>query len=332
MKINKLIDKFKIIFIICILLSGVLFVSCEKNSSGTLSNKNNGVITKSRLTSEEEKLVESLADRYFIFDVEFGKEEYQWVELWVDEYEKGVKKERVLGFGSSLDNEKEKNSRIIVSINDNVADNNKNELWSFALVNNNGIAKAKSTITKKESAMASTWDSVENLEIKEGDTLSLATMLYSKDGSFRSLSKDFFKEPEKYTKELAEYDYAYIIKCKFLKEHKDYVEKINIDEVSSIDIKFNDILKETYTKQNNAKEIERFINAYNNSFPFIFEEDEKSKNHINVVIKLEGGEQILLSGGTKEFINVTKNGQEMGITGEDIINIFKEFSSGFNND
>lgn len=332
MKINKLINKFKIIFIICILLSGALFVSCEKNSSETLANRNNGVITKSKLTPEEENLVESLVDKYFIFDVEFGKEECQWVEFWVDEYEKGIKKEKVLGFGASLDSEKKKDNRIIVSINNNVGYDSKDELWSFAFTNSSGMIKSRPTIPKKEGQIGSTWGSAESLEIKEGDTLFLAAILYSKGDSTRAFSEEFFKEPKKYEKELSEYDYAYIIKCKFLKEHKDYVEKINIDEVSSIDIKFNDILKETYTKQNNAKEIERFINAYNNSFPFIFEEDEKSKNHINVVIKLEGGEQILLSGGTKEFINVTKNGQEMGITGEDIINIFKEFSSGFNND
>ncbi|MEW9097042.1 MAG: hypothetical protein AB2417_18350 [Clostridiaceae bacterium] len=332
MKINKLINKFKIIFITCILLSGVLFVSCGKNSSDTLSNKNSGVITQGKLTSKEEALVKSLADRYFILDVEFGKEKYQWVEFWVDEYEKGVKKERILGFGSSLDSGKEKGSKIIVSINDNVADDNEKETWSFALANSNGMAKAKSTITKKESAIASTWGSAENLEIREGDTLSLAAILYSKEGSFRNLPQEFFKEPEKYEKELLEYDYAYIVKCKFLKEYKDHMEKINIEEVSSIDIKFDDILKETYKKQNNTKEIERFINAYNNSSPFIFEEDENGKNHINVTIKLENGEKILLNGETKEFINVTKNGQEIRISGEDIINIFKEFSSEFNND
>ncbi|WP_315120139.1 hypothetical protein [uncultured Clostridium sp.] len=332
MKINKLISKFKMIFIICILLNGVLFVSCRKNNSDKLSSKKGGIITQSKLTPEEETLVESLSDKYFIFDVKLGKEKYQWAELWVDEYEKGVKKEKIFWFGDDANSENKKDSRIIISINDNVNDDDKKEIWSFAFANSNGMTKAKSTIPKKEGEIASTWGSAENLEIREGDTLYLAAILYSKGDSFRSLPQEFFKEPEKYEKELSEYDYAYIVKCKFLKEYKDHIEKINIDEVNSIDIKFDDILKETYKKQNNTKEIERFINAYNNSSPFIFEEDENGKNHINVTIKLENGEKILLNGGTKEFINVTKNGQEMSITGEDIINIFKEFSSGFNND
>ncbi|GAA0729293.1 hypothetical protein GCM10008905_29100 [Clostridium malenominatum] len=322
---SKLMNKFKILLFIMMLMS---FTACTKEGTKGNTKEKLGVITEAKLSPNEEALVKPLSDKYFIFEGKLNTDEYKWVELWVDYYEKGKLQSKAMGFGSSIEDKKEMKISFIIQKDIDTKDNK--EIWNLSVIDGGGYGSAKTSHYKTGKANMSSWQSAKNLEIKEEDPVVLAAILESHGDSMNSLTEEFFQNPDKYKNKLEEYDYAYILKCRFSKEKMNYEEKLRIEDIVSMEIKFDDTLKETYRKENNSKEIESFINAYNSSTPFL--EEEKEKGHINVVIKLENGGEIYFNGGNNKYIKVNKDGRERKITGEDIIKIFENFSGQFNND
>lgn len=323
---SKLIFKFKILLFITMILMS--FTACVKKDDKDSVKEKLGVVAEAKLSPNEEALIKPLSDKYFIFDVKLNTDEYKWIELWVEHYDKGKLKNNAMGFGSSIENKKE--MKISFAIQKDIDPESNKEIWNLSIVDGGGYSGSKTPHFKTEKVNMSSWQSVKNLEIKEDAPAALALILESNGDLMSSLPEEFFQSPDKYKNKLEEYNYAYILKCRFSKEKINYKEKLRIEDVVSMQIKFGDILKETYKKENNLKEIESFINAYNNSTSFLGE--EKDKNYINVVIKLQNGSEIYFNGGNNKYIEVNKGGNESKVAGEDILKIFENFASQFNND
>lgn len=121
-KILKVIKSF--IPLILVSSLSLVIISCDKTNYKTEKEDNKptnklGQITKATLTDREKGLVSSLGGiNTYVFDVKLNKDtNSDWVDLWIDHYEKGILKEpsQFISSGLTIGEKKTLNSTFIFS-------------------------------------------------------------------------------------------------------------------------------------------------------------------------------------------------------------------------
>ena len=199
----------KIISVLIIVLIALSLGACGNKNSVKVNS-----ISKTQLTDDEKTLLASTSDKSFVFDFNVDST-YKEASVWVEKYEFGKKAEDVTGLIQSSISEK---GKIIFSTIRTTKD--ASELFSICIASGNSLSKANSlnVIMKNNRAnVAGTWGSNETKNIPISDNMTLASMSYSRGGSLRSLSKEFYEDTSNHLDEIKDYDEVYLLKCKFIK-------------------------------------------------------------------------------------------------------------------
>jgi len=77
----------------------------------------------------------------------------------------------------------------------------------------------------------------------------------------------------------------------------------------------------TYVQNEDANEIELFINAYNKAEPY--QNDHETTHPVTAYVYLENGKEIIVRGGTQGFQTVTQENSQYNISGSDLNQYFK---------
>lgn len=206
-------------FILLILIGSLslVIVSCDKSNykaekEDSKPTNKLGQITKATLTDREKGLVSSLGGiNTYVFDVKLNKDiNSDWVDLWIDHYEKGILKEpsQFISSGLTIGEKKTLNSTFIFSV-ESFSGDTKVEKWILA---NNG---ASATSLKVKDSKFNSFSSMSNnnIEIIEDTILNLVILKQGKQSN--SLATSVFSDEEELKKDIAETEHLYILRCKF---------------------------------------------------------------------------------------------------------------------
>lgn len=216
-KILKVIKSF--IFLILVSSLSLVITSCDKakynfKNESSKPSGNSGMITKATLTDREQCLVSVLGSTStYIFDVKLNKDiKSDWVDLWLDHYEKGVLKEPSQSLGSRLTigENKNLNNTLLFSIENISVDT---PVTKVVLAYNGGSGSHVSIDSPKFNNFISM--SNDNIEILEDKVLNLAILKQGKHSN--SLATSVFFDEEELKKDIAETEHLYMLRCKFSK-------------------------------------------------------------------------------------------------------------------
>lgn len=226
---NLHVIKICIAFVLIISLSLVI-ISCNKTNDNAgdkakdnienevnKTSRNLGLITIASLTDREKGLVRSLGgDTTYIFDVNLDKHiNSDWVELWIDHYEKGVLKEpsRFLGFGLTIGEKELLTDTFIFSIESSSNDTNL-EKWVLAT---NGCSSTSFKV-KDSKFNGFSLMSNDNIEVLEDTVLNLLILKKGENSNY--LYNNVFSDEDALKKDIAETEELYVLRCKFSKNNK----------------------------------------------------------------------------------------------------------------
>lgn len=200
----------KFVFILVMMLVVPSFTACDDTGK-----TNTNVIADAQLTDKEKILLSVGSNKYFAFDFNVDSK-YKWVEVWADRYEHGKKVSNIGKLATGLS--ASKGNMIIAAVEENEKGTSE---WTLAINAGGSLSKAETNQeykVKEDSSIASSM-SVNNSKISIGDKeIVLANVCYRVSGeeaTFRSLSGEFYDNPEAHMEEIAEYDVVYLLKCKF---------------------------------------------------------------------------------------------------------------------
>ncbi|MDF2611045.1 MAG: hypothetical protein K0R92_2519 [Lachnospiraceae bacterium] len=195
-----------------ILLINIILVSfggCE-NTTAQLNN----YIDAKNLTQEQKQVVELIStDKFQIIMFDFTTEEiYKTRDFWIETYKRGeLIDSRAAGITTMNDNGEALSGEIAVTINQTPE-----YQWTFIYTEKNGT-KA-SNISEFNSNYVSGVNAYyiinHPIEIEDGEEIVLYASLFNKDGKIHDIDNLQNLVDKNY---LEEYEYAHIIKCRFLK-------------------------------------------------------------------------------------------------------------------
>lgn len=191
----------------------VVLSACQNSNSN--SNSNTNTISVSALTDREITILSTTSDKSFVFDFDTGGE-YKEVSLWIEKYEAGELIEGQLSEMTTQINEK---GSIVIS-NPNITNAEKTLAFNIGIGDNGGTSSSSiyDTHAMDLEHMASVWGSFSGELPLSEDEFVLAYIGYSNDKSgMRSLTTDFYQNPQSHINELKAYDVAYLFKAKFIK-------------------------------------------------------------------------------------------------------------------
>lgn len=212
-KYIKVVTSLMIIFLILIL------ATCNNNTDSNSA----GLITKTKLTNKKQKIAYGISNgaNTYIFDINLKKtkavEDIKFVEYWVDHYEKGNFKEKVLNLEMSLDSgDKLPLNSLLIFATEAVKENKNEEKWTFCQ-NNGGVSVLNSKIIKIDPKITGyTYRINEKTEIITDKACNLA---FFKGGeNSESLYTNY--DEETLNKDIARTEHFYILRCKFSKSSK----------------------------------------------------------------------------------------------------------------
>jgi hypothetical protein len=207
--------------LIMLLLGLVLIgaVGCQydnalKQNDGDAETVQQNKIIKADLTNREVNIINGTGcSKYFMFDVQLV-DEFSYVSIWVDKYEYGEMTGTTFGgLGSTLNKESNLLNMMMTTHHFKEED----EKWVITI----GGASS-STMVKQKGNMMSVWQSVEEIEIKDGQETIVAVILNAdihndERTGMSGVPAEFFMCTENCEEYLKEYDYAYVLKAKFTK-------------------------------------------------------------------------------------------------------------------
>jgi hypothetical protein len=97
---------------------------------------------------------------------------------------------------------------------------------------------------------------------------------------------------------------------------------LSAKDIAVMEIDPQSTSKVIYEKDKNSKEIEEFFNAYNKAKPA--DNSLGTTHNHEILITLNNGNKIRVSGGTQGFQTVQMNSQQFNIKGDELWNYFKK--------
>jgi hypothetical protein len=212
----KFIEKrfFKKSFKLCVTMIFLLALSsCNKATNKILVN-NNGTIINSNLTAREQQLMRGTgAEKTFVFDVNLKNIDTNWIECWVDYYEKGEFKNKITGVGTTLKLGEENDGVIMLSLQDIVADEGTRK-WIISYNSKSASGSGSTTTKKLKNKISSVSMSNEKNKIEVNKDINLAVI--QEGANVTGSSQEVFNDLNTYIKESTKEDNVYVLKCKFI--------------------------------------------------------------------------------------------------------------------
>lgn len=193
----------------------ILFLpSCSKEYKDEEKGHKDGTIVKANLTDKEQQLIRGLgADKQFVFDVNLQNKDINWIECWIDYYENGKFKNKILGSGTQINFENEPSGMLIFSTQ-NGSSKREEEKWILSYSSKGGAGTGSMVITKPKIYTSSSFSAREEGEIIIGEPVNLAFIVEGDNVS--SMPIDIFSKSSISSEKLAQYSSAYIFRCKFI--------------------------------------------------------------------------------------------------------------------
>lgn len=198
--------KKNISFLLCVL---ILFSLCGCDKQNDLNDINGNKIYSAELTEDEQNLLNLLGVQNDISIYEFEIDDtYESISIWLEAYENG----ELLSINSrTSSNIKSNEGKIAVII-----DKTSNYEWRISVQNQNGISSYSFSTdndfeTSKEYSRG-TSELTDPIEIIPDKEIVLNAFLYEDENSMSIyFNQNYVENPEV----LKEYDYIYLLKCKF---------------------------------------------------------------------------------------------------------------------
>ncbi|HEX3037437.1 MAG TPA: hypothetical protein VHO94_00400 [Oscillospiraceae bacterium] len=195
------------------LLIGVL-LTLSLTSCAIWQTADKNTISPTQLTDREKSLLSLTDNQCFVFDINVD-ESYNSVTVWEERYEYGKKVSEACNLSTGIVQNKKNMLFALISKSDD-----KNADWSIAASTDGSTASAKFTeafsgsMTSKMTGM----NNLKKIPITSNEIV-LAYICYNdKNKGMASLSEEFFKNPAKNMKEIADYQLVFLLKCKFSKD------------------------------------------------------------------------------------------------------------------
>lgn len=199
-----------------ILIIFMLFMtSCSKGSNiGGVSN--DGIITNSKLTDREKQLMNGIgADKLFIFDVNIKNVNINWVEVWLDYYEKGELKSKITGVGTQVRPSNENLGFLMLSKQSSSA-NKKEEKWIVSYNSKASGGTGSTTVTKPKINLTSVSMPSERNQIVIDKVINLAVI--EEGDNVTGVSEEIFNNTNSYIEKASKANGIYILRCKFIRK------------------------------------------------------------------------------------------------------------------
>ncbi|MBI6872113.1 hypothetical protein [Clostridium aciditolerans] len=193
----------------------ILFLpSCSKENKDGRKEHKDGTIVKANLTDKEQQLIRGFgADKQFVFDVNLQNKDINWVECWVDYYENGKFKNKILRSGTQI-NFKSESSGMLIFSTQNGFSKREEEKWTLSYSTKGGSGTGSMVITKPKIYTSSSFSAREEGEIIIGEPINLAFIVEGDNVS--STPIDIFNKSNISSEELAQCNSVYIFRCKFI--------------------------------------------------------------------------------------------------------------------
>lgn len=197
-----------------ILIIFMLFMtSCSKGSNvGGVSN--DGIITNSKLTDREKQLMNGIgADKLFVFDVNIKNENINWVEVWLDYYEKGELKSKITGVGTQVKPSNENLGFLMLSKQSSSV-NKKEEKWIVSYNSKASGGTGSTTVTKPKINLTSVSMPSERNKIVIDKVINLAVI--EEGDNVTGISEEIFNNTNSYIEKALKSNSIYVLRCKFI--------------------------------------------------------------------------------------------------------------------
>lgn len=193
----------------------ILFLpSCSKENKDAGKEHKDGTIVRANLTDKEQQLIRGFgAAEQFVFDVNLQNKDINWVECWVDYYENGKFKNKILGSGTQINFKNEPSGMLIFSIQSGLS-KREEEKWILSYSSKGGSGTESMIVTKPKIYTSSSFSAREKGEIVIGEPINLAFIVEGDNVS--STPIDIFNKSNISSEELAQYNSVYIFRCKFI--------------------------------------------------------------------------------------------------------------------
>lgn len=195
----------------------ILFISsCSKGTKGIEVN-NDGTVVNSKLTDREQQLMRGTgADKSFIFDVNLKNKDINWIDCWIDHYEKGELKNKITDMGTEVKPSSDNIGIIMFSIQNNLTNkpDKIEEKWILSYNSKNSGGTGSITLTKSKMNLSSVSASSEKNQIVIDKPINLAVI--EEGNNVTGISEDIFSNTNSSVKGISKENSVYILRCKFI--------------------------------------------------------------------------------------------------------------------
>lgn len=191
-------------------LFSLSLISCSNGKATNSKTADTNVLSISQLTEREKTFLSLASDNYFVFDYKVDKS-YNWITVWVEQYELGklISKGGMLSSGAVQN----KNSMLVATMNHPDKIN-----FNWSLTASSGTSRFTETYQDDMPTKTYGCNPMKQIKITNSDIL-LAYICYKDNGFSTSLSENFFKNPTENINEISDCQLTYLIKCKFSKDN-----------------------------------------------------------------------------------------------------------------
>lgn len=215
----KCLKYIKIVMPLMIIFLALILVACNSNTNDNIV----GLITRTKLTDREQKITYGITGgaNSYIFDIKLNKtkavKDLKYVEFWVDHYEKGTFKEKVLNLEMSLDSDDKLPLNSLLMFTTEAVKESKSETkWTFCH-NNGGVSILNSKMIKTDPKITGySYRINEKTEIIIDKVCNLAFF----KGGENSESLYMNYDEETLNKDISKTEHFYMLRCKFSKSTK----------------------------------------------------------------------------------------------------------------
>lgn len=197
-----------------IIMIFILFISSYNKEIKVVQVNNDGMIVNSKLTDRELQLMRGTgAERFFIFDVNLTNKDINGVECWVDYFEKGEFKNKLVGVGTNVININDNTGTIMFSVQNNLV-NETEEKLIISYTSKSGASTGSALVIKPKMIVSTDWVVNERNQIAKDKIINLAVI--EKANNAIDTSHEIFKDTNSSIEKISKQNSIYILRCKFI--------------------------------------------------------------------------------------------------------------------
>ncbi|PWA12182.1 hypothetical protein DCC39_07035 [Pueribacillus theae] len=180
-------------------------------------------VEPAELTNNEQQLIDAIGgERLTAIDIRNTNKDAKSVAFWIDHYEKGKFKEKLLQTESSLNKDEKEKKRILLTRHSFTIDEKEAELFNFVFMEMDGYSSFRQAYFSgedydKQAGTEMSGQISEKKNIHLNEPITLAYFIKTSENEIEAQQEDVFSSKDKLPDDLAAYEDVYLMRMKVSK-------------------------------------------------------------------------------------------------------------------